>query len=96
MFCLEPAAPATTWVKARCPISSNPLYLARGCPNLKSIVWENDQPDPNPEDPDDMYGQVTPERDLANIKSLVRLLARRGGSLDSDVSGVEELLRYAE
>ena len=43
-----------------------------------------------------MYGQVTPERDLANIKSLVRLLARRGGSLDSDVSGVEELLRYAE
>ena len=72
------------------------LHLARGCPNLKSIVWENDQPDPNPEDPDDMYGQVTPERDLANIKSHVRLLACRGGSLDSDVSGVEELLRYAE
>ena len=71
------------------------LHLARGCPNLKTIVWENDQPDDSA-DPDDMYGQVTPERDLANIKSLVRLLARRGGSLDSDVSGVEELLRYAE
>ena len=73
------------------------LHLARDCPNLKTIVWENDENDENdPEDPDDMYGQVTRERDLANIKSLVRLLARRGGSLDSDVSGVEELLRYAE